>query len=102
MRRNGFEENRSRCGVSALVKMARAGAVLRERNYVVPGSVQSVFRCLHRRLRPVLELDGITARDILAEILQRIKPQVRKVSGYVEKRNWPIGRLLTKCCCSIQ
>ena len=30
-------------GVSALVKMARAGAVLRERNYVVPEDVQSVF-----------------------------------------------------------
>ena len=42
-------------GVSALVKMARAGAVLRERNYVVPEDVQSVFFdvCAHRLiLRP--------------------------------------------------
>lgn len=64
-------------GVSALVKMARAGAVLRERSYVVPKDVQSVFFdvCAHRLiLRPQAQVDGITARDILAEILQQIKP----------------------------
>lgn len=64
-------------GVSALVKMARAGAVLRERNYVVPEDVQSVFfdACAHRLiLRPQAQVDGITVRDILAEILQQIKP----------------------------
>lgn len=64
-------------GVSALVKMARAGAVLRERNYVVPEDVQSVFFdvCAHRIiLRPQAQVDGITARDILAEILQQVKP----------------------------
>lgn len=64
-------------GVSALVKMARAGAVLRERNYVVPEDVQSVFFdvCAHRLiLRPQAQVDGITARNILAEILQQIKP----------------------------
>ena len=64
-------------GVSALVKMARAGAVLRERNYVVPEDVQSVFFdvCAHRLiLRPQAQVDGITARDILAEILKQIKP----------------------------
>ena len=64
-------------GVSALVKMARAGAVLRERNYVVPEDVQSVFFdvCAHRLiLRPQAQVDGITLRDILAVILQQIKP----------------------------
>lgn len=64
-------------GVSALVKMAHAGAVLRERNYVVPEDVQSVFFdvCAHRLiLRPQAQVDGITVRDILAEILQQIKP----------------------------
>lgn len=64
-------------GVSTLVKMARAGAVLRERNYVVPEDVQSVFFdvCAHRLiLRPQAQVDGITVRDILAEILQQIKP----------------------------
>ena len=57
--------------------MARAGAVLRERNYVVPKDVQSVFFdvCAHRLiLRPQAQMDGITARDILAEILKQIKP----------------------------
>ena len=52
-------------GVSALVKMARAGAVLRERNYVVPEDVQSVFFdvCAHRLiLRPQAQVDGITVR----------------------------------------
>ena len=64
-------------GVSALVKMARAGAVLRERNYVVKKDEQSVFFdvCAHRLiLRPQAQVDGITARDILAEILKQIKP----------------------------
>ena len=64
-------------GVSALVKMSRAGAVLRERNYVVPEDVQSVFFdvCAHRLiLRPQAQVDGVTARDILAEILQQVKP----------------------------
>lgn len=68
-------------GVSALVKMARAGAVLRERNYVVPEDVQSVFFdvCAHRLiLRPQAQVDGITARDILAEILQQIKPSTER------------------------
>ena len=39
--------------------------------------VQSVFFdvCAHRLiLRPQAQMDGITARDILAEILQQIKP----------------------------
>ena len=68
-------------GVSALVKMARAGAVLRERNYVVPEDVQSVFFdvCAHRLiLRPQAQVDGITVRDILAEILQQIKPSTER------------------------
>lgn len=68
-------------GVSALVKMARAGAVLRERNYVVPEDVQSVFFdvCAHRLiLRPQAQVDGITVRDILAEILQQIKPGMER------------------------
>ena len=61
--------------------MVRAGAVLRERNYVVPEDVQSVFFdvCAHRLiLRPQAQVDGITARDILAEILQQ-HPQVKNV-----------------------
>ena len=42
-------------GVSALVRMARASAVIRERNYVIPEDVQNVYLdvCAHRLvLRP--------------------------------------------------
>ena len=57
--------------------MARAGAVLQERNYVVPEDVQRVFVdvCAHRLLlRPQVRVDGVTAKDVLNEVLQKIKP----------------------------
>lgn len=44
---------------------------------MVPEDVQSVFFdvCAYRLiLHPQAQVDGITARDILAEILQQIKP----------------------------
>lgn len=65
-------------GVSALIKMARAHAVLRERNYVTPEDVQSVFGdvCAHRIvLRPQAKVEGVTARDILADILKETLPE---------------------------
>ena len=64
-------------GVAALVKMARANAVLRERNYVVPEDVQNVFLdvCAHRLiLRPQARVDGLTAREVLEEILTDVRP----------------------------
>lgn len=64
-------------GIGALVAMARAQAVLRERNYVIPEDVQAVFAdvCAHRLvLRPQARVDGVTARDILAEIRQQVRP----------------------------
>ncbi|MDO5339818.1 MAG: MoxR family ATPase [Eubacteriales bacterium] len=64
-------------GVTALVKMAKANAVLRERNYVIPEDVQAVFIdvCAHRLvLRPQAKVEGTTARDILMEIQGQIKP----------------------------
>ena len=64
-------------GVSALVKMARANAILRERNYVVPEDVQNVFLdvCAHRlALRPQARIEGMTAQVILQDILKKIKP----------------------------
>lgn len=69
--------------------MARAGAVLRERSYVVPKDVQSVFFdvCAHRLiLRPQAQVDGITARDILAEILQQIKPGTERYADMWKNR----------------
>lgn len=64
-------------GVSALVKMARANAVIRERNYVIPEDVQNIFTdvCAHRLvLRPQARVEGMNARDILGEILNQVKP----------------------------
>ncbi len=64
-------------GVAALVKMARANAVLRERNYVVPEDVQNVFLdvCAHRLvLRPQARVDGLTAREVLEEALTNVRP----------------------------
>ena len=59
------------------MKMARANAILRKRNYVVPEDVQNVFLdvCAHRLvLRPQARIEGMTAQVILQDILKKIKP----------------------------
>ncbi len=64
-------------GISALVKMTRASAVLHERNYAVPEDVQNVFRdvCAHRLvLRPQARVDGVSAADVLDEVLRQVRP----------------------------
>ena len=64
-------------GVSALVKMAKASAVLHDRNYVIPEDVQGVFAdvCAHRlELRPQARVEGVGAQEILAGIMEQIKP----------------------------
>lgn len=69
-------------GIAALVKMAKANAVLRERNYVIPEDVQNVFAdvCMHRLiLRPKARVDGIGARELLEQIMERIKPDVDNI-----------------------
>ena len=66
-------------GVSALVRMARAHAVLNERDFVVPEDVQDVFVdvCAHRMtLRPQARVEGVTAEELLNELLTQIKPPV--------------------------
>ena len=66
-------------GVSALVKMARANAVLEERNYVIPEDVQAVFLdvCAHRIvLKPQARVDGVSAAALLEEILKKTKTPV--------------------------
>ena len=65
-------------GISALVSMAQAHAVLQERNYVIPEDVQSVFPdvCAHRvTLVPQARVDSVSIRDVLAQILAQVKPQ---------------------------
>ena len=64
-------------GISALVRMSQAHAVLEERNYVVPEDVQAVFEdvCAHRMvLRPQARVDGVTGRDILRQIMAQVRP----------------------------
>lgn len=66
-------------GVAYLVKMSRANAILKGRNYVVPEDVQNVFLdvCAHRLvLKPQVQVDGVSAREILEEIMTRVKPPV--------------------------
>ena len=64
-------------GIAALVRMARASAVLRERNYVIPEDIQAVYGdvCAHRLvLRPQARVEGVSAGQVLAEILQKVQP----------------------------
>ena len=55
-------------GLLALSRMARACAILSERDYVVPADVSEVFCdvCSHRIiLRPRAKLEGLSARNVL-------------------------------------
>ena len=67
-------------GVLALIKMAKACAILHDRNYVVPSDIQYVFKdvCSHRLvLKSQARIEGITGKDVLEEILTEIKPSIR-------------------------
>lgn len=69
-------------GILALVKMARANAILKERNYVIPEDIQRVFGdvCAHRLvLCPQARVDHVSARQLLGDILQQIKPDTAAV-----------------------
>ena len=69
-------------GVSALVRMARACAVLKMRNYVVPEDIQNVFTdvCAHRLvLHPQARVNGVSAKDVLQEILDQTRPPEENV-----------------------
>lgn len=66
-------------GVSWLIKISRACAVLNERNYVVPEDIQEVFAdvCAHRLvLRPQARIDGISARSVLKSVMETVKPTI--------------------------
>lgn len=69
-----------RC-VYALTRMAKAHAILEERGYVIPEDVRDVFIdvCAHRLiLRPQARIEGVTAEEILIDIMERIKPEAVK------------------------
>ena len=64
-------------GVNALAQIVRARAVLRERDYVIPEDVQAVFEdvCAHRLvMKPQAKIEGITAFDVLKDVMKQIKP----------------------------
>ena len=64
-------------GVIALVRMSRAHAMVNERSYVEPEDIQAVYKdvCSHRvQLRPQARIEGINERQILDNILDRVKP----------------------------
>ncbi len=66
-------------GVIALLKMSRACAILRRRDFVIPEDVQEVFLdvCSHRIvLKPQARIEGLKAEEILKKILEEVKPPV--------------------------
>ena len=68
-------------GVLALVKMAKANAVLEDRNYVIPEDVQNVYLdvCKHRVvLRPQAQIEGMNAEQLLLDIMKNIKPDTTR------------------------
>ena len=59
-------------GIIALSRMARAKALLGERDYVVPEDVRAVFQdvCAHRViLKPQAKMEGRTVAGILENII---------------------------------
>lgn len=68
-------------GVLALVKMAKANAVLEGRNYVIPEDVQNVYLdvCKHRVvLRPQAQIEGMNAERLLIDIIKNVKPDTTR------------------------
>ncbi len=63
-------------GVQALSQMARARAVLKERDYVIPEDVQAVFLdvCAHRLvMKSQAKIEGIGSKDVLIDIMKKVK-----------------------------
>lgn len=81
----GVELGVSPRGIIALSRMARAKALLEERDYVVPEDVRAVFLdvCTHRViLKPQAKMEGRSVRGLLEQIMQ--KTEVPDMPG---KRN---------------
>lgn len=69
----GVELGVSPRGIIALSRMARAKALLSERDYVVPEDVRAVFQdvCAHRViLKPQAKMEGRTVTELLEHIMQ--------------------------------
>ena len=64
-------------GVLALLKMARACAILRRRDFVIPEDIQEIFVdvCAHRIvLKPQAKIEGIREKTVLTDILREVEP----------------------------
>lgn len=64
-------------GIIALSRMARACAIVRDRDYVTPEDVREVFVdvCAHRLvLKPQARIESMTAEDLLREVLDTVRP----------------------------
>ena len=73
----GFVSGVSTRGALALYQAAQAYAALQGRDYVIPEDVQNVFAdvCAHRLvMRPQAQVEGVTARALLEDILTKVRP----------------------------
>lgn len=74
-------------GVIALTRMARACALIRERDYVTPEDVREVFTavCAHRLvLKPQARIENISAEDVLGEIMAEVPvPSMGQARGRI-------------------
>ena len=64
-------------GVIAMSRMARACAILRKRDFVIPEDVQEVFEdvCAHRIiLKPQAKIEGVEAGYLMRKILKEVEP----------------------------
>ena len=72
-------------GIIALARMARACALIRERDFVTPEDVREVFTavCAHRLvLKPQARIESITAEDVLEQVMQRVPaPSMGQIRG---------------------
>lgn len=72
-------------GVIALTRMARACALIRERDFVSPEDVREVFKatCVHRlALKPQARIESVTAEDILDQVMEIVPaPSMGQVVG---------------------
>lgn len=72
-------------GVIALTRMARACALIRERDFVSPEDVREVFKttCAHRLvLKPQARIESVTAEDILDQVMEIVPaPSMGQVVG---------------------
>lgn len=72
-------------GAIALTRMARACALIRERDFVSPEDVREVFDavCAHRLvLKPQARIESVTAEDILQRVMEEVPaPSMAQVRG---------------------